>query len=358
MTRYLDMKEKDLYKCGNCFFLPIHELLSPETHMDAIQAFTPPRIFTLKMSDGYETHYRVWGPDSGEDVVILLHAGMSHSSWQAPLADALTSISEMSFVAPDRRGCGLNIAARGDVESAEQLIDDAVRHAEFQKRSFSRVHLAGWCMAAQDACLAAARTKSQNLVSSLILITPAFFWSERLKSIIQFLSTAVFSILSEFNIEPDLRRPFAPLPLQISDFTSLPQWQEFIEEDPLRTTKVSINYGIVSQAMQDLSLKAALNVEVPTFFAVAKQDRIVDNAKVLEFVKAILERSPLNKIAFFDTEHAIHFAKADELAKEIYSFILALSDSALPVDSKSQKDRTSQSSPAFEGRNANRERSV
>jgi pimeloyl-ACP methyl ester carboxylesterase len=289
----------------------------------------------MELSDGYETHYRVWGPDSGEDVVVLFHAGMSHSGWQAPLAKALTSISEMSFVAPDRRGCGLNTTARGDVESAEQLIDDAIRHAQFQKRSFSRVHLAGWCMAAQDAVLAGARTKGQDLVSSLILITPAFFWNERFKSIIQFLSTAVFSILSEFNITPDLRRPFAPLPLQISDFTSLPRWQEFIEGDPLRTTKVSLNYGMVSQAMQDLSLQAIVDVEVPIFFALAEQDRIVDNSNGLQLAKAALGRSPLSRIAFFDTEHAIHFAKADELAKEIHSFIQAIANSARLIASSS-----------------------
>jgi hypothetical protein len=180
-------------------------------------------------------------------------------------------------------------------------------------------------MAAQDACLAAARTKGDDLVSSLISITPAFFWSERMESIIQFLSTAVFSILSEFNIEPDMRRPFAPLPLEISDFTSLPQWREFIENDPIRTTKVSINYGIVSQTMQEMAQQAILDVDIPKFFAIATKDRIVNNAKVLEHIEPSLKDSSNNRVAFFDTEHAIHFAKPEELAEEIHSFISASS---------------------------------
>ena len=116
---------------------------------------------------------------------------------------------------------------------------------------------------------------------------------------------------------------------------------------------MSINYGLVSQAMQDLSLQAVLDVDVPVFFAIAKQDKIVDNAKSLELAKTVLERSPLSRVSFFDTEHAIHFAKADELAREIHSFITTLTDSARPTDSPCQKDRTSESSQTFEGRNAN-----
>jgi alpha-beta hydrolase superfamily lysophospholipase len=157
----------------------------------------------------------------------------------------------------------------------------------------------------------------------LILLTPGFFWTEHLKSLIDFLTTAILSVMSEFNIQPDMRRAFAPLPIQPSDFTSVQRWHDFIEKDPLRTTKVSLNFGAVSRQMQEMSLEAILDVEVPVFFALAERDRIVDNEKVQHHIEKILTPSPRNRLTFFDAEHAIHFTKAADLAKEIQSFVVA-----------------------------------
>ena len=73
------------------------------------------------MSDGCDIHYRLWGPETGSDVLVVLHGGMSHSAWQRPLADAVRKQSPLSVFAPDRRGCGLN-GGRGDLASANRSI--------------------------------------------------------------------------------------------------------------------------------------------------------------------------------------------------------------------------------------------
>jgi pimeloyl-ACP methyl ester carboxylesterase len=49
------------------------------THSSAIHKIT--------LSDDYQSHYRLWGDSTGEDVIIILHGGMSHSAWQGPLAE-------------------------------------------------------------------------------------------------------------------------------------------------------------------------------------------------------------------------------------------------------------------------------
>ena len=89
-----------------------------------------PDILTLEMRDNYKIHYRIWGNREGEDVLMILHGGMSHSAWQAPLAKALRSTShDLSVVAPDRGGCGLN-EKRGDFGSVRLVIEDVLRHVE------------------------------------------------------------------------------------------------------------------------------------------------------------------------------------------------------------------------------------
>ncbi|MBE0558277.1 MAG: alpha/beta fold hydrolase, partial [Proteobacteria bacterium] len=133
-----------------------------------------PNIDFLEMPDKYRIHYRVWGEHEGDDVLIILHGAMGHSGWLAPLAKQLRSlVPDMTVVAPDRRGCGLN-QNRGDLGSVQSGIDDVARHGEFLKRSFTRVHIAGWCQGAQYASTAAARL--ENTLSSLILLAPGFFW--------------------------------------------------------------------------------------------------------------------------------------------------------------------------------------
>jgi len=175
---------------------------------------------TLKMADNYVTHYRIWGKPEGDEVIIFIHGGMSHSLWQTPLADALLQSSDISFVAPDRRGSGLNTEARGDLKSADAVIDDIVSQVGFFKKSFSKVHLMGWCQGAQYVSLAAEKIDDPHMISSLILLTPGFFWCEHFSSVIEVGQMIAFSMLAEFQLNPAPDLPFAPVPLLPRDFTA------------------------------------------------------------------------------------------------------------------------------------------
>jgi L-alanine-DL-glutamate epimerase-like enolase superfamily enzyme/pimeloyl-ACP methyl ester carboxylesterase len=278
-----------------------------------------PDIVVLEMPDKYNIHYRVWGSTEGEDVLIILHGGMSHSGWQAPLAKALQSMSrDISIVAPDRRGCGLN-EKRGDMGSVRLVIDDVVRHIEFLKRSFTRVHLAGWCQGCQFASVAAARLG--NVLSSLIFLTPGFFWNERFRSVINVTERIVFDMMSEFKLEPDRSQACIPIPMEPTDFTFKEEWLDFIENDELKTTWITMKTVSIMDEIQELSWGAFLQTHLPTLAILGENDRIVDNNKFQQFYGHMFSKESENRLARFDSCHAIQFERPGELSNEIFRFV-------------------------------------
>jgi pimeloyl-ACP methyl ester carboxylesterase len=316
-------------------------------------------IATIELSDGYTSHYRLWGPPSGKDVIIILHGGMSHSEWQAPLAKAIGSISDISFVAVDRRGCGLNNEDRGDLKTAEIVFDDVAKHLMFFKESFSNVHLAGWCQGCQFAVPAVHQMKDKNIISSLILMTPGFFWSERFSSVLEnarksllasflkdkniisililmtpgfFWSERFSSVLenarkfllaslSKLNDKPNPKKPFIPIPMLGRDFTSIKEWLDYIENDQLKSTQVSLNTVGIMQLAQRKSTEEILHTDIPILLILAEKDRIVDNQKVKDHLNGVLNKNKQSRTILYKTEHAVHFEKTEDLAEEIVKFI-------------------------------------
>ncbi len=278
-----------------------------------------PDILTINMSDNYNIHYRHWGDTRGEDVLMVLHGGMSHSGWQAPLANSLISLSEdIVMVAPDRRGCGLN-NNRGDLGSVHIVIEDVVKHIEFLKHSFKRVHLAGWCQGCQYATVAAARADDQ--LTSLILLTPGFFWNERFRSVIRIAESNIFNIVSELKLRPDRDQAYVPIPMEGTDFTLDEQWLDFIENDELKTTMVTMKSAHIMDEIQELSWQALFQIDLPMLAILAEQDRVVDNNKFQQFTGHMFSEGNGNRMVTFESGHAIQFEMPDQIAGEIIRFI-------------------------------------
>jgi len=278
-----------------------------------------PEILTITMPDNYVIHYRHWGDTRGEDVLMVLHGGMSHSGWQAPLATSLRSLSgDIAMVAPDRRGCGLN-NERGDLGSVHLVIEDVIEHLEFLKKSYKRVHLAGWCQGSQYATVAAAR--SGDLLSSLILLTPGFFWNERFRSVIRIAENNLFNIVSELKLKPDRSQAYVPIPMEGTDFTLDEQWLDFIEKDSLKTTMVTMKTAYIMDEIQELSWQALYQTDLPMLAILAEQDRVVDNNKFQKFTGPMFSGKNQNRLVKLDSGHAIQFEIPDTIAREISSFI-------------------------------------
>ncbi len=278
-----------------------------------------PSIKTLTMPGDYPIHYRVWGEERGEDVILILHGGMSHSGWQAPLAAALKDRhSNLTVMAADRRGCGLN-PNRGDLGTMPQVIDDVVRHVAFLQDSFTRVHLAGWCQGAQYAAIAAATLEKKP--DSLILLTPGFFWNERFRSVITIAENVMMEMISEFNLKPEREHACIPIPMEPADFTLEEKWLDFIDNDPLKTTQITLKSANIMDEIQERSWYAILANTCPTLAILAENDRIVDNKKVADFIGHQFTNNGPNTLETIDTAHAAQFEKPTQLAQQIVGFL-------------------------------------
>jgi pimeloyl-ACP methyl ester carboxylesterase len=275
-------------------------------------------IHTYSQSDGYITHYRLWGASEGGDVVVLLHGGMSHSGWQVPLANAIVSNSDVSFIATDRRGSGLNTEARGHLSYHERVIDDVVEFLRSLKSSFKRIHLAGWCFGGQIASVTAAQVADQDVISTLLLIAPGFFFNERYSDVLRLSIESAREVVKEFELSPEPTRAFIQVPLQPTDFTVRPDWQQFITEDQLRLTKVTNSTVEVWAEIAERAEKEFSQIgDIPVLVVFGTQDKLVDVDRVRDF----LAGRTTSTIKDLDTGHAVQFEQPEKLAEIVLSFV-------------------------------------
>lgn len=278
-----------------------------------------PDICFLEMPDRYKIHYRQWGSMEGEDVVLILHGGMSHSGWLAPLAIQLRSMMpNLTVIAADRRGCGLN-DKRGDLGSVHTVIEDVTQHIEFLKKSFKRIHLTGWCQGAQYAAVAAARMPDG--ISSLILMAPSFFWNERFLSVLSTTKKITLEMIAVFKLNPDRDHACIPVPLEATDFTRVDEWLDFIEKDDLKTTLLNLKSARIMDEIQEMSWLARLQNHLPILAMMAEQDRIVDNRRVSQFLDHLFSCGTKDQLITLSSGHAIQFEKPREAALAILRFI-------------------------------------
>ena len=278
-----------------------------------------PDVLVLEMPDHYEVHYRRWGPAEGDDVLVILHGGMSHSGWQAPLATAVRAVEPtMAIVAPDRRGCGLN-AGHGDLGSVRSVIEDVVTHIEFLKTSFKRVHLVGWSQGSQYAAVAAQQAGA--LLASLILLAPGFFWNERFRSVIKIAENNIFSMVKNLKVKPAREQAYVPILMEAADFTLQDEWLDFIENDDLKTTMVTMKTAHIVDEIQALSWPAILENKLPTLAILAENDRMVDNRKVRQFLGHMFPGETGNRLVRLASGHAVQFEMPGDVAAEILRFI-------------------------------------
>ena len=281
-------------------------------------------IQTYTQSDGYKCHYRLWGKPEANDVVVLLHGGISHSKWQAPLADSIISRSEISFIALDRRGSGLNAVERGHLLSKEREIEDVVSFIRSLKNSYQRIHLAGWCFGGQVASIVASELDEEDFLSSFILIAPGFAFTERYSEVLKMSTKAVSEVVKEFNLNPDTTHAYIPVPLQPIDFTNQSEWHEFIAKDQLRLQKVTERTYEVWYELADWSNKALSKITKPPVFAIfGEQDRLVDNKQVIQLLKEEIKSQDLT-IETLDTGHAVQFDEPEKLAERVTNFVLSI----------------------------------
>jgi pimeloyl-ACP methyl ester carboxylesterase len=204
------------------------------------------------------------------------------------------------------------------MDSAERVLTDVVEFLQVLCTSFTRVHLAGWCFGGQIASAVAMQVADSALITSLILVAPGFFYNERYNDVLWLSVDSARQAIAEFNLTPAADKAYIQLPLQATDFTVRPDWQQFIADDTLRLTKVSEGTIHVSEEIAAQAEQAFAHLgNTPTLVVLGTCDKLLDIERVREFVI----HHPSLTIENLATDHAVQFEQPDRLAEIVLSFL-------------------------------------
>lgn len=247
-------------------------------------------IETFRAGDGYDWCYRRYLP-AGESraEVVCIHGIQSHGGWYEHSCDTMARAGyTVTFI--DRRGSGLNEAARGDAPGFRRLIDDIAEYLRSLRgpetpaipglgvpatRPPRPVFLLAISWGGKLAV--ALQRRHPGLIDGLALLCPGFFPLVR-PPFLDRINIAWSRLVS-----PD--RMF-PVPLNEPGlFTASPRWQQFIRDDPLALREATARLLIESVRLDGYLRWTTRGIAVPVLLLLAERDRIINNSLTRRFVQ-------------------------------------------------------------------------
>jgi alpha-beta hydrolase superfamily lysophospholipase len=234
-----------------------------------------PRFDFYTARDGRRLAVRVWNSvDPPRARVVFLHGVASHGGWYTRSCHHLNCAGfEVHFL--DRRGSGVNLEARGDVDHCETWIDDVAVYLE--KIGNSRpVVLCGISWGGRLA--AAVARQHAGLIRGLALLCPGLY-SRFEPGIIQRMALGG-------PLPMRLRSRRVRIPLDQSQlFTETPRWRDYVSRDPLTLREVTIGFAQADRRLTRLARESAPYLHAPTLLVLGGRDRIVANSPTRAFLK-------------------------------------------------------------------------
>lgn len=239
-----------------------------------------PTVATHTASDGYVWHYRHYQPAqllTPTARVICLHGIQSHGGWYEHscrhLADAGLDVYFL-----DRRGSGLNEAARGDTPSFRRLLDDIAEFLRWLNETKGKAKTLLSAVSWGGKLAVALERRHPGLTDALALLCPGFFPRVRpaLGQRLRILLARLF-------------RPRRLFPIPLNDpelFTTTPRWLEFLRQDRLALHKATARFLVESVRLDGYLRFTPKHVRVPVLLMLAGRDRIIDNARTMDYVKS------------------------------------------------------------------------
>jgi alpha-beta hydrolase superfamily lysophospholipase len=253
-----------------------------------------PTVHTATASDGYRWHYRRYAPP-GEPAgrVAFLHGIQSHGGWY-PRSCAQIAAAGYEVFFLDRRGCGLNTEARGDVPSFRRVLDDV---AEFVRTlPTDKPRLMG-AISWSGKLGVAFQYRHPGLVDGLALLCPGFF---------PVIRPGFFTRMRIGRCA--LTSPTRKFPIPLNDpalFTESERGRAFLRNDSLALHEATARMLFQSNAL-DMYLRRAWKwVTVPTLLLLAERDRIIDNGKTRRYVERY--PGPKQVIEYAGAHHTLEF---------------------------------------------------
>ena len=254
-----------------------------------------PRLAYSTAADGYAFAVRVWEAPQPLARVVVIHGIVSHGGWYLSSGRHLATHG-YEVHALDRRGSGLNVAARGDVDRHETWLSDVEDYLARLPQTLPTV-LLGISWGGKFAA-AIARRPPPGLVG-VGLICPGLFARQQ-ASLGQrlLLRAAGAGGLSRLRIAIPLRDPVL--------FTDTPRWQRYVQNDPLTLWRITIRFAVADLQLNRVARAAAEQIRTPTLLMLAGRERIVDNLRT----RAFFERIPLADktcVEYPDAGHTLEF---------------------------------------------------
>lgn len=277
----------------------------------------PPEPYTWKVSDGYELRGRLWpsSQPTSDSAIVYLHGIQSHGGWFEWSASLLAS-GGAPLLLPDRRGSGLNAAARGDTPGAQRWLDDLDELADWAATEFDvrRCAVVGVSWGGKLA-LAWALQRPQR-VSRVLLIAPGLF------------PAVDVSLFTRLRIGLALlTAPQRPFGIPLNDpalFTDSPEGRAFIASDPLKLTQATARFFFESARLdRQLARAPAGTLQPPVRLLLAGRDRIIRNEPTVAWLRRIAVQPPQIHIDP-DAAHTLEFeAERTALAEQLTLWLRA-----------------------------------
>lgn len=253
-----------------------------------------PEIRTFVASDGYPLAVTRW-PFTGsapKGQVVVIHGVQSHGGWYHNLGRTLASAGYITSF-PDRRGSGANQLDRGHTPTPRRLNLDLAEWLATVKaeRPELPLGLAGISWGGKLAVIAAARYP--GLVGALALVCPGLHPRVGVSRLEQLKVFWAFFTNRRKRFEIPLSDPAL--------FTASAEGQAFIAGDPLSLREATAGLMAASSVIDFLVKWSQRRVKQPALLMLAGQDKIVDNAKTLDYFQGLA--SPERKVIEYPQGH-------------------------------------------------------
>ena len=266
----------------------------------------------FETTDGRRLGYVEYRGPQPKAALVYLHGIESHGGWFEAAAESLCA-SGYDVYCLDRRGSGINRENRGfisgHVDGYETLLCDVEAVLEGLDGRYEQLFLAGLSWGGKLAL--AFNLTHPGQLDGLVLITPGLValvspgWIDQLGI---FVSSFVYPTAQFATpIEPEM-------------FTTTPEVLEKLRRDPLRLRYASARFFYQSVRLDSLIDDLIEENQTPIQLFLAGQDRIIDNAGVVELLlRGGRERLEIER--YEDQTHSIQFDATDRMVRGMIAWM-------------------------------------
>ncbi|HEX6738894.1 MAG TPA: alpha/beta fold hydrolase, partial [Vicinamibacteria bacterium] len=256
--------------------------------------------------DGYLLKYRTWQAGPSDTLVVALHGLLTHSAWFTGLAEGLATRG-VHTLGHDRRGSGLNLQERGDVDSAQRLLDDLGATVEPWREQYPTIVYLGWCL---GSCVALEYLlQKPHMGEGLILMSPDVFERH---------ITPAVRLAFDGPQWDDRTLPRLRVPLPVEAYTDTHFLDDFVRKDELKLKDFTPRLMSASMRLKR-DLEARLSAfRKPSLLLLARRDQIIDNERTAALYRHVGSEHP--QVATLDCNHGIMFEALPEMLDTVEGF--------------------------------------